>query len=275
MSFVQSIGGSGPNKNRHEKIRHEVEMNIHDDIQTCAVVENGDESFAYEADDDIEPEHDLEIIDLSSPKMYATPQSGSPIVSYTPQSGPSCVLKAALSSPSIDSKIASETPIPSPEVIPKACIFTRFFRLDRKNCNQKQHMLPLRFMQRLVPHVRPVKDCRPVPVRAIETESDDSFIVFEECSPRRTAIGGDELMAKYATTTPPTPPLKDTCKRQRQLSECSDDFILFEEEATDDCAYRRYDTTDEDFTDSTDDSDSSDDGKFTIHNISISISIEL
>lgn len=94
-----------------------------------------------------------------------------------------------------------------------------------------------------------------------ESESDDSFIVFdsfEDISPRTATA--------TATTTSSSSSQDNTYqKRPRQLSECSDDFILFEDGNEDACL--RYDTTDEDFylTDSTDDEtdscSSSDDGK--------------
>lgn len=226
---------SGSNKNRHEKIRHEVEMNIHEDIDDCSIVENGN-MFLYEPDDDDEPEIDLEIIDLddNSPK--------------------SPTINTSLKSIAGSSDVCIETPIPSPEVIPSGCIFTRFFRIDNLNCKQKQQSLPLRCIQKLVPHVKSLRD-RPVFSRRIsETESDDSFIVFEECSPKSTTTL-DDLMPQCAA-------LADTYKRQRHLSDCSDDFILFTEDVDDCYTYTpNCYTTDEDFTDSTDDSDCSDDGK--------------
>lgn len=83
--------------------------------------------------------------------------------------------------------------------------------------------------------------------RVSESESDENFIVFEELSPPRATSSLDTTYSK----------------RPRQVSECSDDFILFEDGTEDACL--RYDTTDEDFylTDSTDDDtdSSTDDGK--------------
>lgn len=229
----------GSNKNRHEKIRHEVEMNIHEDIDDCSIVKDGNSySFERDDDDDDEPNIDMEFIDVvkNSPKI--------PNINTSTTTS-----HKSISEPNV---ICIETPIPSPEVIPSGCIFTRFFRFDNSNCKQKQHSLPLRCMQKQVPNCKPLKAERPVSVRRTsETESDDSFIVFEECSPKSTC-SVDSLMPKHTA-------LKDQYKRQRQLSECSDDFILFTDDVDDGTQYHCY-TTDEDFTDSTD-TDCSDDGK--------------
>lgn len=227
-------------KNRHEKIRHEVEQNIHDDIDDCSVVKD---CVAYEPDDE-DDEADLEIIDVDddnlSPKCSTALNLNTTANAVTSKSNGVCI----------------ETPIPSPETIKSGCIFTKFFPWDNSNCKQKS--LPLRIlrycMQNKVPQSPKAPRERPIIGRrnSETSESDDSFIVFEDNSPKAsTSI--DDLMANK--TTP-----KDTYKRQRQISECSDDFIMFDDEADD---LLRYDTTDEDFTDSTDDSDNSDDGKCT------------
>ncbi|XP_031632459.1 uncharacterized protein LOC116346518 [Contarinia nasturtii] len=159
-----------------------------------------------------------------------------------------------------DVNIKTEQPIPSPEIIPYGCIFTKFFRLD--NSKEKSPLLAMCYKQHKARQLQQINKptskerpsmsssssslsmspCR----RTSEIESDDSFIVFEESSPKSTN-SVDDLIG----TTPTTTTLKNYYNRQRQLSECSDDFILFEGDPDDD-------TTDEDFTDSTDDSDSED-----------------
>ncbi|XP_055312283.1 uncharacterized protein LOC129574368 [Sitodiplosis mosellana] len=237
----RAIKGNGQ-KNRHEKIRHEVEQNIHEDIDDCSVVRDCC-VVSYEPDDDDNgDEDDLEIIDVDD--------------EHLPKSHP-CTANAATDANAIvtikSTAHCIETPIPSPEIIKSGCIFTQFFRLDNLNCKQKS-WLPLRCMQKQVPpQSKPMLRERPVTCRRISetSESDESFIVFEDNSPRSTT-SIDDLITKSTTN------LRDnTYKRQRQISECSDDFILFEDDTDDLC--RRYDTTDEDFTDSTDDSDNSED----------------
>lgn len=235
---------SGPNKNRHEKIRHEVEMNIHEDIDDCSIVKDGTISASY----DDEPEFDLEIIDVDE---YQRPPKNSELNKST-----GCGSITSGRSPPAAKHTSIETPIPSPEMT-SDCIFTRFFRFD--GCKSKSRSLPLCLQQKRVPPNKPIKE-RSMPCRrASETESDDSFIVFEDSSPRST-VSVDDLSPRIAA-------LKDSYKRQRQLSECSDDFILFEDDNADNygnCSYRFDCTTDEDFTDSTDDTDDTDDGKLLI-----------
>lgn len=201
-------GNGTPKKNQHEKQRHEVEMNIHDDIDDCFIVNDGCHSYSYEPDDE---DFELEIIDVDDEQPNC-------MASLNPPAGPSSKLN-------IDKNVRLiETPIPSPEKIPFGKMFTQFFRFDN-GCNNRK-LLPFRCAQKQVPHVKPVEE-RPTSYRRTsETESDDSFIVFEDN------------------------------KRQRQLSECSDDFILFADDDADYCG--KCDTTDEDFTDSTDDSDTDD-----------------
>lgn len=235
---------AGANKNRHEKIRHEVAMNIHDDINDCTIV-NGANASSYSDDfEDQEQDFDLEIIDVDDDNSPKSRTMSTPTPTKLPTSTKSTMTEL---------KLPLEMPIPSPEIIPSGCMFTRFFRFDRPCKGKKQPQQPttLRCMQKQVPQIKVVKEERPTTSRrSSETESDDSFIIFEECSPR-SMTSVDDLMSKQAA-------LKDSYRRQRQISECSDDFILFEDDV-DDCS-RRYDTTDEDFTDSTDDSDSSEDG---------------
>lgn len=228
--------GCAPNKNRHEKQRHEIEMNLHDDLETCSIFH-----ISLDQDDDI----DLEIIDLDDDDDNGR----------SPKSSPSAKSITTVTQPISNTNACIETPIPSPEVITDGCIFTRFFPFTASNCAVKSHpMSPLRFFKKFqvpAPGVSrpPFNECRPVAMRRVsESESDDNFIVFEDISPRPTCS-------------------LDTYQRQRphQVSECSDDFILFEDGTEDACL--RYDTTDEDFylTDSTDDTDSSsDDGKLCV-----------
>lgn len=239
----------GPNKNRHEKIRHEVEMNIHDDIDDCSIVKNGTVSFK-EPDSNETPDSDFTIINMdeNTPKSLTINKTTS--------------IKSNKSTTTDDAEGGCvETPIPSPETIPSGCIFTKFFRLGNRNshCRQPPLSLPTRCMQKLYnpTHLKPLKE-RPVSTRRTsETESDDSFIVFEECSPKSTT-SVDDLMPKQSTFY----------KRQRQLSDCSDDFILFADDDDDDGSHLHCYTTDEDFTDSTDDSDGSDDGMCYDHRFS-------
>lgn len=237
----RAMKGNGQ-KNRHEKIRHEVEQNIHEDIDDCSVVK--DYCLPDDDDDDDDVDVDLEIIDVDGEHLPPSPCKS---MNTTP-------IPATKSTP-----ISTiETP-PSPETIKSGCIFTKFFRLDNSSSKQKS-WLPLRCMQQKYMPIqakpamlreRPVT-CR----RTSETsESDDSFIVFEDNSSPRSTASIDDLIASKSTAN-----LKDTYRRQRQISECSDDFILFEDD-TDDLCRRYNDTTDEDFTDSTDDSDNSDDGE--------------
>lgn len=245
--------GMGANKNHHEKIRHEVAMNIHDDIDDCSIVKNGYIPASYDHDDDDDDlEIDLEIIDVDehfSPKNTKSnsPSTSMPAVAATNVPVTTKSTPAAQKS-DLNSRPCIEMPIPSPEDIPSGCIFTRFFRLDGPNCRQKQQMLQSRCMPKQVPQqIKPMKERSISCHRLSETESDDSFIVFEDSSPRSTTSSVDDLNLRIAA-------LKDSYKRQRQLSECSDDFILFTDDV-EDCNYRYNCTTDEDFTDSTDDSD--------------------
>lgn len=234
----RAMKGNGQ-KNRHEKIRHEVEQNIHEDIDDCSVVKD----YCIPDDDDDDDDDvdvDLEIIDVDGEHL---PKSPSNSLNTTPTAVP--VTKST-------SIYTIGTP-PSPETIKSGCIFTKFFRLDKSNSKQKSR-LPLRCMQqKCVPIQSKQSMLRERPVtcrRTSETsESDDSFIVFEDNNSPGSTASIDDLIVSKSTAS-----LKDTYKRQRQISECSDDFILFEDD-TDDLCRRYIDTTDEDFTDSTDDSE--------------------
>lgn len=244
--------GCAPNKNRHEKQRHEIEMDLHDDLDI--------ENCSYGAEEDF----DLEIIDLDiderSPKSSPTTTAKSAMTKMTMQS-------ATPAKPIHSSKVCIETPVPSPEKIESNCIFTRFFPFKPSSS--------LRFIKNFqVPQLacRPPlsKGCLRAPVamrRVSESESDDSFIVFEDVKSPPATITSTATTSSSSQDTTAT-----YQKRPRQLSECSDDFILFEDGSDDVCL--RYDTTDEDFylTDSTDDDtdscSSSDDGELFDTNFS-------
>lgn len=261
--------GCAPNKNRHEKQRHEIEMDLHDDLD----IETG----SFGAEDDF----DLEIIDLdvdeSSPKTSpntatATNSIRLTTTTTTPSATPATPVTPATSRPIFNSKtVCIETPIPSPEKLESGCIFTRFFPF-------KSSTSPSQFFKRFqMPQLanRPPRLCNryfhrvPVAMRHVsESESDDSFIVFEDISPRVSTAPEAAAATTTATSAAAASSSSQDAtyqKRSRQLSECSDDFILFEDGSDDACL--RYDTTDEDFylTDSTDDEtdscSSSDDGE--------------
>lgn len=204
-------GKGARKKNQHEKLRHEVEMNIHDDIDDCFIINEDDVTCYYDPDDEDDPNIDLDIIDMLEQKLNCS-------ISLTATAGSS-------TDAMIDNNVVIvEAPILSPEIVPSARIFTNFFRLDN-TCKQK--LLPFRCAEKRLPPVMSSKDESISWRRTSETESDDSFIIFDN-------------------------------KCQRPKSECSDDFILFAEEDVD--------LSDDDYTDSTDstestDSDDSDDGK--------------
>lgn len=215
--------GTASNKNRHEKIRHELEMDIHDDINNCGFNTIIEDDEVDDVDDVNEPETDLEIIDMEQPIQLQK----------------------------FDEKIShANEKIQSPEVIPSGCVFKYFFKWGSPKC--KLSSFPLRFLRRrklLHSHKsieKSLAPLEPLPLqsnhqRITEAENDDNFIVFEDSSPR------DEHFARQLTK-------QDTCRRQRQLSECSDDFIVFDDRFDED-NYLYNDTTDEDFSESTDDSD--------------------
>lgn len=218
--------GSGSTKNRHQKIRQEVKMIIHEDIEDCSITKD-----LSDPEENEEPETDLEIID--------TPKSQSNNTSIT-----------SIKSTNDSAKIVHcvETPAASPEIILSGCIFTQFFRFDNANGRQRSKSLPLRFVRKFVPHMKQMEEQPIIPRRMTDSENDDSFIVFEDYSPN-TWISIDDVMAHPTNQN-----------RQRQPSECSDDFIQFADD-TDDGTHHYCDTTDEDFTDSTDDSDNSEDSE--------------
>lgn len=217
--------GTAPAKNRHEKLRHELDMAIHDDLDDCVLLnKNGKRRDRSWYDDDVDT--DIEIIDIDT----QTPESSTNHVHMNTSSN----LKIT--------EIAST----SPEKIPSGCIFTSFFRFGCR----KLKPIPSRFEQKPVQSTKSPQERAPICHRLSETESDDSFIVFDDdnCSKSPSV---DEVSSRNSA-------LRKSYVRQRQLSECSDDFICFENDSNDG---RDYDesTGDEDFSDSTDDTDDSDD----------------
>lgn len=214
-------GNGAQKKNQHEKLRHEVKMNIHDDIDDiddCFIIDEDNVTYYYDLDDEEEPDIDLEIVDMVEQKLNCSESLTTPETFTNAKSDQNVWI--------------IETPIPSPEVIPSARIFTNFFRFDNA-C--KQRLMPFRCAEKQLPPVKSSKEQSTSYRPTSETESDDSFIIFEDN------------------------------KHPRHPSECSDDFIFFSEEDAD--YIGQCDTTDEDFTDSTDDCDESDDGKLQILNV--------
>lgn len=226
---------SASNKNRHEKQRHEIEKDLHEDLESCYI--ETIVASAYEED------FDLEIIDLdgknTSKKCPNVVTTESVVTISTTATTTEATITVNTVPISNAHQLCIETPIPSPEKI-SGCIFTRFFPFkNSSNCSSK--LSPLHFLKKLpVPQLNTTTRCTthaPVDIRHVsESESDDSFIMFEEDISLRSPSSRNTLS-----------------QRSRQLSECSDDFILFEDGTEDVCL--RYDTTDEDcyLTDSTDD----------------------
>lgn len=93
---------------------------------------------------------------------------------------------------------------------------------------------------------------RPLHYRLSESESDDNFIVFDGINSK--SVSTDNLIGCDFGN------VRKTYARQRQISECSDDFICFEYDENDALNYLRSDErTDDEFTESDDSDDESSD----------------
>lgn len=211
-----------PAKNLHEKQRHELDMNIHDDLNDCVLVD--DDEFVSSAwkDDDVASDTDIEIIEIDT-----VPRDIGRVV--PPKVGTSSPPKPKLPEPAAR----------SPEKIPSGCIFTSFFRFELSNSCRKLRPMPLRFLQRTWQPTKSPQERVSAPRRTSETESDDSFIVFDDNCSKSPSV--DELASRHVV-------LRKSYVRQRQISECSDDFICFESDTNDGDDIDSDETTDEDFT---------------------------
>lgn len=95
---------------------------------------------------------------------------------------------------------------------------------------------------------------RPLHYRLSESESEDNYIVFDGVNTK--SVSTDDLIGcDYENA-------RRTSTRQRQMSECSDDFICFEYDESDlaNCIHSDQ-TTDEEFSDTDDSDDESSDSE--------------
>lgn len=186
-------------KNRHEKSRHNLEVDINEDILSWSDADNNDDIVDSDASD---VAISIELIDMESIKPLE---------------------------------------VVIPEEVPADCIFKYFYRLASplKGLTSIPAHLLARLAATSTKYSQHKHSCSVA--KKCEPESDDSFIMFDDDS-------DDECILSMRRST----------LRQRNTSECSDDFIVFHDDTIDgDCSY--IDTFEEDYTDSTDSSDESDD----------------
>lgn len=139
--------------------------------------------------------------------------------------------------------VRQDVPIQSPEKL-AGCIFTRFFRVNSPNCNQtcppsvSLAVSSLNFMKKShATQMDSLESGWPIGRRKVsETDSEDSFIVFEEFSPCRSKA---TVRDSY------------NFRRPSQVSDCSDVDFLRIENGTNDTLLDCDDATDDD-TDLTD-----------------------
>lgn len=247
-------GCTGLDKNRNEKSRHELEQNIHDDIEDSMKFDHWNQE-----------EDSFETAKASTSAPLPASMSGKP-------------------SSQFENSWTSFNVTPSDDRLSEkkrtGCIFTSFINfelnditkklrpapdLTKKTANrnhhhhkQQQHQKQKQsaHRQRQPKHQR--KQRLPKP---LDLENDENFIVFDENSPRRSFFW--EPMSSDFQVTATSSCLPNTLlhrSRQRQLSECSDDFICFEYDDNDYAARMQCDnqTTEEEFTDDDDDDENVD-----------------
>lgn len=223
---------STTNKNRNEKFRHELELNIHDDIEECIFEQGLDD--CYNKDNSIET--DIEMVERCDVRAM-------PSISLTTD-GPSAQTTFVENTTRLAERGRS------------GCMFTSFINFEMPNIVRKLRTAPRLLSKRCQ---RKMARERPLHRSISETESEDNnFIVFDENSPQTTP----SIKSIACDLTVPRSAFRKAYTRQRQISECSDDFICFEYDDSEPtyCIQHDDDTTDEEVTDSdvSDDDDSSD-----------------
>lgn len=180
-------------KNRNVKSRHELAQNIHDDLEDCTM----DAHWAEDEDDD---DHiDVEMV-----------------------MAPTLNVSETITRPERANMIEEKRP---------GCIFTTFFNFGfggRSLCKP----WPMS-TSKLAPYSKQQYQTTQSPrCRLKDSESDDSFIMFAEDSPKTTPTVETVLQNSMGIKGMANPfyscMRKKAVTRQRQLSECSDDFICFE-----------------------------------------------
>lgn len=128
-------------------------------------------------------------------------------------------------------------------------MFSCFISFDAPNVVRKSRPPPKMTPRRLQ---RWTSSDRPLHHRLSESESEDNYIVFDGINSK--SISADDLIGSDFEN------VRRTYARQRQISECSDDFICFEYDESDlaNCIHDD-ETTDEEFSDSDDSDDESSD----------------
>lgn len=128
-------------------------------------------------------------------------------------------------------------------------MFSCFISFDAPNVVRKPRPPPKMTPRRLQ---RWTSSDRPLHYRLSESESEDNYIVFDGINSK--SVSANSLIGcDYEN-------VRKTYARQRQISECSDDFICFEYDESDIANCMQSDeTTDEEFTDSDDSDDESSD----------------
>lgn len=126
-------------------------------------------------------------------------------------------------------------------------MFSCFISFDVPNHVRKPRPPPKLTPRRLQ---RWTSSDRPLHYRLSESESEDNYVVYDGINSQ--SISTDDLIGCDFDS------LRKTYARQKQISECSDDFICFEYDDSDmaNCMYTD-DTTDEEFSESDDSDDES------------------
>lgn len=128
-------------------------------------------------------------------------------------------------------------------------MFSCFISFDAPNVKRTTRPPPKMTPRRLQ---RWTSSDRPLHYRLSESESEDNYIVFDGIHSK--SVSADDLIGSDFEN------VRKTYARQRQISECSDDFICFEYDESDlaNCMHEE-DTTDEEFSESDDSDDESSD----------------
>lgn len=130
-------------------------------------------------------------------------------------------------------------------------MFSCFISFDAPNVKRSTRPPPKMTPRRLQ---RWTSSDRPLHYRLSESENEDNYIVFDGINSK--SVRADDLIGSDFEN------VRKTYTRQRQISECSDDFICFEYDESDlaNCMHDD-DTTAEEFSESDDSDDESSDSE--------------
>lgn len=235
-------------KNRCSKSRHQLALNIQDDLDDMYWMVDDN-------DDDDHPANDER-----------------PIIAISRSVTETIVVRS-------ESTVSTSTELNVIETVRPACMFPHFFRIGERPTKQQQRQFQKPWPMMAPTHRRPLTKIyfdSPQPIRRrkrmSESESDDSFIMFAEDSPR-SIPSMDALLLDRAPSNATMGIILPNCighlavnnlninnnaMRQRKWSESSDDFICFESDDGDVDVFEDDSESDDETADETDSDDESD-----------------